>query len=173
MGSSKCLEKNLATEQVHDIVPRISIEHTAICGSEDSWTRHGDFACNSPQWIHLSLSCLVTLEPTLILLIYSILWWGGVTSSAFCCCLRFLVLIFEGDISGKISRTDRLGLMNGGCDSPSEDQTNVSLPLNKKPTAEHNCSVCLYMVKVLESGFRCKPFVMHSGIYQKSSQEVI
>lgn len=36
LARSKCLEKHLGTEQVHDAVPRIFIKHIAICGSEDS-----------------------------------------------------------------------------------------------------------------------------------------
>lgn len=111
--------KELGAKQVHHVVSRISTKHTAICGSEDSSTRHGDFAFNSPQWIHLSLviqwihlfiklpshsethANLTHLQTFVV---------GGVTSSAFsppCCYLRFLALTYEEDISGNISRIDK------------------------------------------------------------------
>lgn len=146
--------KELGTEQVHNVGPRISTEHTAICGSEDSWTRHGDFAFNSPQWINLSLSCLVTLEPMLILLIYSILWWwGGHIFSILSSVLSLKVLGFN--IWRRYSKKYfknwqmRVDLWPWGgdrYDSSSEDQTNVPLPLHKQrnPTiTKHNSSTSL------------------------------
>lgn len=138
------------------------------------------FCINSPQWIHLSLSCLVTSESMLILIIYSILWWGVHTFSILSSMLLIKILvigILRRYFKSWWTRVDLWPWDEQRCDSLSEHQINVLQALNgekkvkkkkkseKKIKQEHNSNICLYTVKVFESGFSCKPFVMHNWIY--------